>query len=231
MFEMAGVLQLARDSGHVVVADEGHRHEHVQKIVVPRQCMVELVEIAVVQAAPDRLPQFVLRDGVESGIANVHRVVAVDDLADEPCVAELLADAWQHLSPEAVGYRVGGVEAPAIGSAAQPVRHHIDDVVDDVGVVVVQRDELAVALERLVSAAGGAEPRGVMAVDRVAVTGEVRPDMVEDTVEQDAQAASVRLGDKLVEVRVVAEPRIDPLVVGGVVAVSPRLEDRPERDS
>ena len=70
-----------------------------------------------------------------------------------------------------------------------------------------------------------------MAVDRVAVAGEVRPDMVEDTVEQDAQTATVRLGDKLVEVRVVAEPRIDPLVVGGVVAVSPRLEDRPERDS
>ena len=70
-----------------------------------------------------------------------------------------------------------------------------------------------------------------MAVDRVAVAGEVGPDMVEDTVEQDAQTATVRLGDKLVEVRVVAEPRIDPLVVGGVVAVSPRLEDRPERDS
>ena len=66
---------------------------------------------------------------------------------------------------------------------------------------------------------------------RVSVAGEVGPDMVEDTVEQDAQTTSVRLGDQVVEVRVVAEPRIDPVVVGGVVAVRSRGEYRAERDT
>ena len=56
-------------------------------------------------------------------------------------------DAGQHLRPEPVGHGVGGVEAPTVGAAAQPVRHHVDGVVDDVGIVVIERDELAVPLE------------------------------------------------------------------------------------
>ena len=65
MLEVAGVVQLAGDPGDVVVADEGHRHEVVEKLVVPHQRPVELVEVAVVEAAPDRLPQLVLGDRVE----------------------------------------------------------------------------------------------------------------------------------------------------------------------
>ena len=62
VFEVTGVLQLAGDPGDVVVADEGHRHEVVEKLVVPHQRPVELVEVAVVEAAPDRLPQLVLTE-------------------------------------------------------------------------------------------------------------------------------------------------------------------------
>ncbi len=155
----------------------------------------------------------------------------MDDLADEPGVTELLPDARQHLRPEPVRYRVCGVETPAVGSAPEPVRHHVDGVVDDVGVVVVQRDELAVALECLELAAGAAEPRSVVAGDGVSVAREVGPDMVEDTVEQDAQTTAVRLGDEFVEVGVVTEPGVDPVVVGGVITVGSGLEDRPERDT
>ena len=41
----------------------------------------------------------------------------------------------------------------------------------------------------------------------------------------------VRLGDEVVEVGVVSEPGIDPVVVGGVVTVGARGEDRPQRDA
>ena len=55
--------------------------------------------------------------------------------------------------------------------------------------------------------------------------------MVEDAVEQHPQPAPVRLGDQMVEVGVVAEPRVDAVVVGGVVTVCAGGEQRPERDA
>ena len=70
-----------------------------------------------------------------------------------------------------------------------------------------------------------------MSGDGVAVAGEVGADVVEDTVEQDPQTPPVRLGDQFVEVPVVTEPRVDPVVVGGVVAVRSGGEYRAERDT
>jgi len=75
------------------------------------------------------------------------------------------------------------------------VRHHIDDVVDDVGVVMVQPDEFAVPFERRELASGDAEPRGVVPGERVLVAGKVGPDMVENPVEQNPQTTPVRLGE------------------------------------
>ena len=60
---------------------------------------------------------------------------------------------------------------------------------------------------------------------------EIHADMVEHTIEQDPQAAAVRLGDQVVEVGVVAEPGIDAVVVSGVVTMGARREDRPQRDT
>src|SRR5581483_4729231 len=60
---------------------------------------------------------------------------------------------------------------------------------------------------------------------------EVNTDMVEHTVEQQPQTPSVRFGDEVVEVVIVAEPRIDPVVVGGVVTVGAGGEDRPQCNS
>ena len=154
-------VQLAGDPGDVVIADERHRHEVVEKLVVPHQRPVELVEVAVVEAAPDRLPQLVLGDGIEAGLSHPRRVVAVDDLTDEPRVAELLAHPGEDLRPEPVGDGVCGVQAPAVGAARQPVRHHVDGVGDDVGVVVVQGDQLAVSLEGVEVVAALTEPRRV----------------------------------------------------------------------
>ena len=109
--------------------------------------------------------------------------------------------------------------------------HHIDGVVDDVGAVMVQRDEFAVSLERREVTAGEAEPRGVVSGERVSVAGEVGPDMVEDAVEQDPQTPPVRFADQFVEIPVVTQPWVDQVVVGGVVAMRSRGEYRAERDT
>ena len=55
--------------------------------------------------------------------------------------------------------------------------------------------------------------------------------MVEDTVEQDPQSPPVRFGNQFIEVPVVAEPGVDLVVVGGVVAVCAGREYRAERDT
>ena len=90
------------------------------------------------------------------------------------------------------------------------MRHHVDDVVDDVGVVVVQRDETVVPLERLETLAALAEPRVVATRERFLVAGEVAADVVEDAVEQDPQATPTGLGDEMIEVGVITEARVDP---------------------
>ena len=109
--------------------------------------------------------------------------------------------------------------------------HHVDGVVDDVGVVVVEGDQLAVPLERLEAVAAGGTSRCRRPRDGLAVAREVGADVVEHAVEQDAQPAPVRLRDEVVEVGVVAEPRVDAVVVGGVVAVRAGGEYRAERDT
>ena len=96
---------------------------------------------------------------------------------------------------------------------------------------MVERDQLAVALERLEVVAAVAEPCGVAPCDGVAVARVVGADVVENAVEQDVQTAPVRLFDEGVEVAVVAESRIDAIVVGGVIAVRAGVEYRAERDT
>ena len=83
----------------------------------------------------------------------------MNDLADEPRVRVGLPHPGQDLCPEPVGDGVGGVQAPAVGTAPQPVRHHVDGVGDDVRVVVVERDQLAVSFEYVKVVAVLAEPR------------------------------------------------------------------------
>ncbi len=56
-------------------------------------------------------------------------------------------------------------------------------------------------------------------------------DVVEDAVQQHPDAAVGGRGEERVEVGVVAQARVDPPVVGGVVAVRLRLEDRAEREA
>ena len=90
------------------------------------------------------------------------------------------------------------------------------------------------ALEGVQVAGPSTEPGqglGIVALDGVPIPREVGADVVEHPVEQNPQAAPVRLVDKSVEVGVVTEAGVDPVVVGGVVAVGAGGEDRPERNT
>ena len=81
---------------------------------------------------------------------------------------------------------------------------------------------------------GQPEPRGlrrVRALLQHPLEGREPPaHVVEDPVEQDPQPARVGGLDQAGEVPLVAEPGVDPVMVGGVVPVRLRGEDRPERD-
>ena len=140
------------------------------------------------------------------------------------------------LGPERGRDRVGGVEPPAACPAAEPVLHHLDHVAEHRGLVVVELDELAVALEHRVVAVGGAlEParggRPGAAVQRGLERREPPADVVEHAVEDQPQPALVGRRHQRVEVGLVAQPGVDPEVVGGVVPVALRREDRPEQQA
>src|ERR1700757_5491855 len=81
-------------------------------------------------------------------------------------------------------------------------------------------------------AATPAEParRGVL-VRPIAMAGEIRTAVVDQAVQKHPQAPPMRFRDEVVEIVVVAEPWIDPVMVGGVVTVCARGEDRPQRDA
>src|SRR5690606_13615864 len=80
----------------------------------------------------------------------------------------------------------------------------------------------------------GVEPlsvRGLVAFGGdVREPGEASPYMVEDTVEQDTDALLRRPGKEPLQVVLVTEPGVDPVVVNGVVAMRLRGEHRPERE-
>ena len=199
---------------------------------MPLDRVRELVEVAVVERAPDRLPQLVLGHRVEPGPGDERGVVAVDDLADEPRVRVLGAHAGQDGAPERVRHLVGRVQPPPVRTAVEPVPQHRADVLGDGGLVVVQGDEEVVTLEGRGTVAVPAEPAA--SVD-VALLGapedlEVAADVVEHAVEQHPDAASPAGLEEPVEVGVVAEARVDAEEVGRVVAVGARREHRAQRE-
>ena len=146
---MFGPVQLAGDPGDVMVADEGQRGESLEEFIVALHGPVQLVEIGVIEAAPDRLPQLVLGHRVGAGALDECAVIAVNHLRDEPSVRVGLAHPRQHLRPKSFGHRVGGVQSPAVGTAAEPVVHDVDRVIHDRRVAMVEGNQIAVALEVL----------------------------------------------------------------------------------
>ena len=120
--------------------------------------------------------------------------------------------------------------------------HHACHVVGHDRRIVVQRDQICVALERgvcrdIFAIVGPGEPeppscRCARATrDGLLEHGERPADMVEHPVEQDPQPPVVSGADEPVERGVAAQPGIDPVVVDRVIAMGGGLEYRAERDS
>jgi hypothetical protein len=160
----------------------------------------------------------------------------VDHFTDEPRVRVLALECRNHLLPEAARHSVGRVESEAVRAAREPMTHHLRDVRSNLRLVVIQRDQTPMTLEGgevLRSRASLAEPvcvRGSRAVrDHFAQARKASPDVVEHAVEHQLEPLAVRCSHQLLEVTLIAEPRIDREVIERVVAVRLRREDRSER--
>ena len=226
------------DPRDIVIADEGLRDEMIEEAVVPGEGPVELEEVLLLEGGPDRLPQLVLREGRERALFDEGGVIAVDHFAEEIGVGVLGADAPEDLGPERRCHGIGGVEPPAVDPACQPMAHDVGDVADRLFVGVLEADQIRVALEepRIRPALGveidveePARPGiGAFAQSR-GEQGMSGSDVREHAVEQDPHPAVAAGAHQCVEVRFIAEAIIDREVVGRVVAVRGRLEDRPEQ--
>jgi hypothetical protein len=86
-----------------------------------------------------------------------------------------------------------------------------------------------------VSSSEGPKPcrfRGIGALrEGGAKAGKVPPDMIENAIKHDMQTAPSSLRDQPVEISFIAEARIDPEVVNGVIAMCRRYADRPEQQA
>ncbi|MPM32090.1 hypothetical protein SDC9_78649 [bioreactor metagenome] len=233
--EVTVVVQPAADPGDVVVADERLRHEGPQELLVAFHGMGQLPQVGVVERGPDRLPQLVLGEAVQARPGDEVGQVAVDHLAAQPGLGEVGPDPRGDRGPGLRPGGVRGVEAPPVDAERQPVLHHGDHVVTDgrggqleLGQVEVALEAADVAVDPLhPGAVRGARPGGLGPDHRRVAPG----DMVEDTVEDDPDTAAVRLVDQSAQVGLVTQPRIDPVVVHGVVPVRDGGEDRPQQQA
>ena len=67
-----------------MVANECVGNKVLQEVVMSLQPPVELEEVLIQDAGPDRLPQFVLRYRINRRLFNKLDIVAVDDFTQEP---------------------------------------------------------------------------------------------------------------------------------------------------
>src|SRR5882672_2507853 len=81
--EIPFVDKLARDARDVVVADEGERHKGIEQGIVPFQRPGKFKKIAVVERTPDRFPELVLSNRIDTRLANKTSIVTMDDFAED----------------------------------------------------------------------------------------------------------------------------------------------------
>ena len=226
------VGELARDAGGVVVADEGVRDEVGQHRAVTAERVVELPEVLGLHRAPDGLPQLVLGHGVHPRRGDEVRVVAVDDLAQQPEVGVVRQDGLGDRSPGIGPRRVRRVEPPPVRADLGPVQDDPGHVVGDRRLGEVELHEVVVALEVHRVRPGPPDPAPRLGV-RPVLQGPyddlvVARHVVEDAVQHDAHTLVAARGREVAERLGGAEPRVDGEVVQSVVAVGGRAEDRPQ---
>ena len=218
----------AGDAGDVMVADESVRCEGVEELVVTVQGVVQLEQVAVVDAGPDGLPELVLGHRVDAGFGDESAVVAVQHLPEQPCPGVPGSHPLHHLGPEPGGNGVGRVETPPVDSAVQPVVHHPDRQIHGFLAGVVQAYEGGVPLEH-----PGPRASGMLPVDveqspgrgtgpfrqRLLHSGVALAHVTEHPVQEDAEPPVPALGDELGEIGFIPEAGVYAERIDGVVAV------------
>jgi len=119
----------------------------------------ELPEVAILERAPNALPQFVLGDRVKVAICDEGGVIAVDDLTKEYGAWETFVHAVNHGGPEGIGHRVCDVEAPTRDATLKPVLHDADGEIECCGVGVIEFGEVKVTFPVLWVSVVGHEDR------------------------------------------------------------------------
>ena len=239
------VRDLAGDAGDVVVAEEGLRRRRPGERRVAAEGVGQLPHVGVDQAAPGRLPQLVLGDRVQPGRLGDRGVVAVDDLAEEPAARPRGTGGVGHVPQERRRDGVGGVQAPRGDAGAGPPLERAEHEVPHGRLVGGRGRRARRAPRRCRSRArcpGPAQPSSGQVSRNHDAYGEdgpcastswkagcSRPDVVEHPVQGHGDAALPRRRDQVREVVGVAQARVDPQVVDGVVAVAGAGEDGAEQ--
>src|ERR1017187_6269712 len=104
-------------------------------------------KVAVVQGAPDGLPQLVLGHAVQAALADRRDVIAVDQLAGEPRLRVIAAHPAGDGTPESQRHRLPRPQPPSVNAACQPMAQHARDIVLHRGLAVVECHQAAVSLE------------------------------------------------------------------------------------
>ena len=201
---------------------------------MPAQRPVELEEVPLPQRGPDRLPQLVLGDRVQarpvrrspgSRRGSSRRRTRRRGTARGPAAARRPRTRGAPRRPRPAASRRR--RAPASASSPRrpgPAPRRRRGPARPAG-RGPRRSTGSPSLQRIQRPASEPAP-----ASSAARTGrEVPAGVVEDAVEQHPDPPLAAGGDERVEVAVVAQPGVDAEVVGGVVAVGPRGEDRSQR--
>ena len=216
--------------------------------------LTEIRGVAAAQEIEQRRAEGVVHEAVRFAPQQVLAALGVGDLrcavlphfAEEVTVGAFLLNAATDARDEFVGQFIGDIQPPAGRARAQPAADDgivaLDDIVDITLLCFVDGGEVLDAPPCVVIVGEGVEAvpavvgrlltlrraeRGIKAVS-VKIDA-FSPRVVENAVEQHADAAPLCLRAERAKVLFVAEQRVDALVAGRVVAMVGRgLEDRAE---
>ena len=249
--EVALVRKLGRDARHVVVVDEGE--QVLARVEVPGlvtaltlERVGDLVHVGRIHGRPHALVGLVVVDGVAGVVVQPLVVVAEHRLADQrELLAALVGKRVGNLAQVAEEAQVqaeGYVQAQAVDvELALPAADHIGEILVELEIAVVELDEMGVAapvfvaeavVVLVVAAPVDREPASIGArlllLHHVLEGPEAASHMVEDAVEEHADARLMEGLDHAAQILVGTEARINLGVVARVIAVAIALEGRVE---
>ena len=242
-------LQDGGDPAHIVVIDKGQQViPAVQgpgiRAELPDQGVNDLEHVHAVEGRMDALVALIIGGGVELAVSHDHLVIAAQDLADqEKILLQRIRKAAQPVNKIPVE-AVGHVQSEPVDlKIFHPVADGIKDVPDDFLIAEIELDKVIVSFPALI-------PESVIIIG-ITMEINVEPvpvrrvlpvfyhilklvkspsDMVEDTVQDNADPVFMQLSADLLKILVGAQADIDLFIVPGVITVRVRLKQGTEID-